>query len=84
MVRVITKTDEHNAPVSPSEADLSGESPTASSPTLSKSEPFKPDWRFFLSFGALAVITLMAALDATSIAVALPVREPTSSRLGHD
>jgi hypothetical protein len=35
--------------------------------------PFNPGWRFFTAFIAIAVISLMAALDATSLSVALPV-----------
>ncbi|KAF2200203.1 MFS general substrate transporter [Delitschia confertaspora ATCC 74209] len=34
---------------------------------------FKPGWRFFAAFASLCIISLMAALDATSISVALPV-----------
>lgn len=34
---------------------------------------FKPTTRLFLVFGTLAVITLMVALDGTSLSVALPV-----------
>ncbi|KAI9699934.1 MAG: hypothetical protein M1820_006996 [Bogoriella megaspora] len=34
---------------------------------------FNPDWRFRMAFVALCVITLMVALDATSISVALPI-----------
>ena len=33
---------------------------------------FKPGWRFYLAFISLLVITLMAALDATSLSVAIP------------
>lgn len=33
--------------------------------------PFNPGYRFFLAFVSLCVITLMAALDATSLSVAL-------------
>ncbi|KAH7399604.1 major facilitator superfamily domain-containing protein [Pyrenochaeta sp. MPI-SDFR-AT-0127] len=36
-------------------------------------EKFQPGWRFIAAFGSLCVITLMAALDATSISVALPI-----------
>ncbi|KAF1912620.1 major facilitator superfamily domain-containing protein [Ampelomyces quisqualis] len=36
-------------------------------------EKFEPGWRFIAAFVSLCVITLMAALDATSISVALPV-----------
>ncbi|KAI6249264.1 MFS transporter [Erysiphe necator] len=34
---------------------------------------FKPGWRFFLIFLSLAIITLAASLDATSLSVALPI-----------
>lgn len=34
---------------------------------------FNPGWRFTAAFGSLCFISLMAALDATSISVALPV-----------
>lgn len=34
---------------------------------------FNPDWRFVVAFSSLSIITLMAALDATSISVALPI-----------
>jgi hypothetical protein len=52
--------------------------PTTSPDSISEKseepvEKFKPGWRFMLAFASLAVITLMAALDATSISVALPV-----------
>jgi hypothetical protein len=33
---------------------------------------FEPGWRFYLAFSSLLVITLMAALDATSLSVAIP------------
>jgi hypothetical protein len=41
--------------------------------TAPEPEAFKPGWRFMAAFGSLCIITLMAALDATSISVALPV-----------
>jgi hypothetical protein len=44
---------------------------------LSTPEKFQPGWRFIAAFGSLCIITLMAALDATSLSVALPVRETT-------
>ena len=34
---------------------------------------FKPTTKLYLAFGTLAVITLMVALDGTSLSVALPV-----------
>jgi hypothetical protein len=36
-------------------------------------EVFKPGWRFFAAFGTIGVVNLAAALDATTISVALPV-----------
>ncbi|EDU50800.1 ProP Permease major facilitator superfamily [Pyrenophora tritici-repentis] len=48
--------------------DATAENVKAPSP-----EKFKPGWRFLAAFGSLCIITLMAALDATSISVALPV-----------
>jgi len=53
--------------------------PASSSPSSlsdrTKTEPpeFKPSTRFYLVFLALAVLTLMVALDGTSISVALPI-----------
>ena len=38
-----------------------------------EAQPFKPTARFLLAFASLAVLTLMVALDGTSISVALPV-----------
>ncbi|KAF2436703.1 MFS general substrate transporter [Tothia fuscella] len=57
------------------------DSPDISRPASEKSgtEPtkpdtaFNPDWRFVVAFCSLSIITLMAALDATSISVALPI-----------
>ncbi|KAI9852378.1 MAG: hypothetical protein M1838_000900 [Thelocarpon superellum] len=47
------------------------------SPTPSKSKTelpdFHPGWRFIVAFSTLSVITLAAALDATSLSVALPI-----------
>ncbi len=37
------------------------------------SEPLLLGWRFYLIFASLAVASLAAALDGTSIAVALPI-----------
>jgi len=49
-------------------SDSESEKPRAHEP-----EKFKPGWRFLAAFGSLCIITLMAALDATSISVAIPV-----------
>ena len=40
---------------------------------------FQPSWRFLAAFGSLCILTLMAALDATSLSVALPVGAPSFS-----
>lgn len=44
---------------------------------------FKPGWRFFVALSSMSAITLMVALDATSLGNALPVRnilvDPTSN-----
>ncbi|KAF2636372.1 MFS general substrate transporter [Massarina eburnea CBS 473.64] len=45
----------------------------SSSQTNEPTADFKPSWRFILTFASLSVIVLMAALDATSISVALPI-----------
>ncbi|KAK7545625.1 major facilitator superfamily domain-containing protein [Phyllosticta citricarpa] len=45
----------------------------SSSRTNFRLSDFKPGWRFYVAFGSLSVVSLMAALDATSISVALPV-----------
>ena len=37
---------------------------------------FNPGWRFYTSFTSLCIITLAVALDATSLSVALPVKDP--------
>lgn len=44
-------------------------------PGLNKSanKKIQSEWQFLVAFGSLCVITLMVALDATSLAVALPV-----------
>ncbi|PMD33262.1 MFS general substrate transporter [Hyaloscypha variabilis F] len=34
---------------------------------------FNPNWRFYLAFCSLAVVTLAVSLDATSLSVALPI-----------
>jgi hypothetical protein len=44
---------------------------------------FKPGHRFYLAFGTLSILTLMVALDGTSISVALPVRLEDLPRVGY-
>ena len=62
----------------PSDSDLVIERHEDDSPahTTDKEPPiseFKPNYRFYLAFLTLSVITLAAALDATSLSVALPI-----------
>ncbi|KAF2663020.1 MFS general substrate transporter [Lophiostoma macrostomum CBS 122681] len=57
---------------SPPEAAPLSESTTSVNSTDSAAT-FNPGWRFLAAFASLSVITLMAALDATSISVALPI-----------
>jgi MFS family permease len=54
------------------------DSPSSSRPASQISstghpEAFNPGWRFIIAFSSLSIITLMAALDATSLSVALPI-----------
>jgi hypothetical protein len=37
-------------------------------------ENFKLEWQFFAAFGAIGIVSLAAALNATSFFVVLPVR----------
>ena len=66
-------------PTSPSPSP----SPTASRKEqledIKAAEEFKPTLRFKLAFVSLAILTLMVALDATSISVALPVCNQNTS-----
>ncbi|KAH7408154.1 major facilitator superfamily domain-containing protein [Phaeosphaeria sp. MPI-PUGE-AT-0046c] len=62
--------DEVN-PAAPAPQLLSSDSQSDLSPSP-KGEKFQPGWRFIAAFLSLCIIVLMAALDATSISVALP------------
>lgn len=56
--------------------DLGNASSAAIQPNSDRriaSETITPGWRFYLIFAALAVASLAAALDATSLTVALPI-----------
>ncbi|KAI9893422.1 MAG: hypothetical protein M1814_006719 [Vezdaea aestivalis] len=49
-------------------------SSTSSHSASSQTTPgFNPEWRFYVAFTTLSVITLAVALDATSLSVALPI-----------
>lgn len=43
------------------------------SPLEDINTPFKPGKSFMLAFGSICIITLAAALDATSLSIALPI-----------
>ncbi|KAL6250391.1 hypothetical protein RBB50_002693 [Rhinocladiella similis] len=55
-----------------SSASISSEKPQDERPSAEAPE-FKPTMRLVLAFAALSVLTLMVALDGTSISVALPI-----------
>jgi hypothetical protein len=52
--------------------------PTQVEQTPGSPELFKPDWRFQILFTSISAITLMVALDTTSLGNALPVRRAKS------
>ena len=67
-----------NAASSEQLGDIEEKAPAMARPTSEKSDDssspleFQPGWRLYLAFITLCVVTLMAALDATSLSVALP------------
>ena len=67
---------EHRIPESEREIDASSMQMDTEKP-----EKFQPSWRFLAAFGSLCILTLMAALDATSLSVALPVSIPSSNSM---
>ncbi|KAI9875141.1 MAG: hypothetical protein M1830_008826 [Pleopsidium flavum] len=75
----LTETEPTGLPVQKSDSNIRNASPPSSSqaPSIKDIEPpeseFDPDWRFYLAFLTLAIITMMVALDATSLSVALPI-----------
>jgi MFS family permease len=56
-----------------SDSSLPSKPPSEHSEGSPNSNEFKPGWRLILAFVSLSVVTLMVALDATSISVALPI-----------
>ncbi|KAI9701069.1 MAG: hypothetical protein M1836_001738 [Candelina mexicana] len=52
--------------------NTSAETSRQSSSTPTETPP-KPTWRFYAAFGCLCLVNLVAALDATSLSVALPI-----------
>jgi len=68
--------DSEKINTSPSdESSLSDEARDTTAPSIVDVAPaaFKPSRGFFLAFASLAVVTLAAALDATSLSIALPI-----------
>ena len=66
--KVEDREDDHDLRTIPSLQQVQ----SAGIPPVPEAE-FKPTTRLYLAFGTLAVITLMVALDGTSLSVALPV-----------
>jgi len=56
-----------------SDSPIPSRPPSEHSEGSSSSNEFKPGWRLILAFVSLSFVTLMVALDATSISVALPI-----------
>ena len=79
MIGTIQDMDHHGkdkekiGPDSPSQSETHNVS-AADVPAPPTPENFNPGWPFYTSFASLCIITLAVALDATSLAVALPVR----------
>lgn len=67
----------HDSPFAPSSTMSTVPSSTVRSRLEERQLEFKPTLRFYLAFGTLSVITMMVALDGTSLSVALPVRCPS-------
>ena len=76
--KVEDREDDHDLRTIPSLPQVKSAYPpfqqvqSAGIPPVPEAE-FKPTTRLYLAFGTLAVITLMVALDGTSLSVALPV-----------
>jgi MFS family permease len=68
-----TSTPPLEKPDSPSDNSRPPSELSEHSGGSSGSGSFNPGWRLYLAFLSLCVVTLMAALDATSISVALPI-----------
>jgi len=68
-----------NAGANPKKAENSEKSSESTSatavetPPCPEQPPFKPTLRFYLAFVAISSLTLAAAIDATSLSIALPI-----------
>jgi hypothetical protein len=61
-------------PTSSDNATLPGDKESTNMPSLEAATPaFKPSRGFLLAFTSICIITLAAALDATSLSIALPI-----------
>lgn len=74
----VLASEKHNEEGEPSDQEAGENGTVSNSPAESlkgadKHENFKPSLRVWLAFLTLCVLTLMVALDGTSISVALPV-----------
>jgi hypothetical protein len=62
------------------DVDLNGSIPKNAEEEESAGVDFNPGWRLYLAFGTLCVLALVAALNATCLGTALPVRQHHKSR----
>lgn len=73
---------EAHIPPSRASSDIIVDKGIQTPPTAKEQDTALPDWkpsrRLYVAFLTLAVITLMVALDGTSLSVALPVRSSLS------
>lgn len=69
----LPKKEVTGMPVHKTESTTHNVSPDTSAETSSIKDPRRPDWRLYLAFMTLSTMTLMVALDATSLSVALAV-----------
>jgi Major Facilitator Superfamily len=77
-----TQNGEHEATAVVEKTSLDGSTSPASSQHARdvvgvSPHDFKPGWRFIVAFLSLTVVTIMVALDATSLSVALPIMSRT-------
>jgi len=56
--------------------DEKGERGATAQDSAALLQGFHPGWRFFVAFSSMSAVTLMVALDSTSMGNALPVHHP--------
>jgi MFS family permease len=70
----MSSTETSSADATPEIKSLSDSQEAANTPPSDNAAPeFKPGSAFYLAFVSLCIITLAAALDATSLSIALPI-----------